>query len=135
VTGSVFEMLPDSIAYRVKGACSIKDSVGSMYRRIYSVVLKIPPGRVATYGQIARIAGRCSARNVGYAMSSVPVDTDVPWHRVINSTGRISIRSDGRRCEAQRQMLISEGVIFDRTGRVDLEDFGWRGPEGVHGGE
>ena len=100
----------------------------SMYCRIYSVVNMVPPGKVATYGQIARIAGRCSARNVGYAMSSVSSDSDVPWHRVINSRGRISVRSSGEACTAQGRMLESEGVVFSTAGTVDLERFGWTGP-------
>ncbi len=107
----------------------------SMYRRIYSVVNMIPPGRVATYGQIARIAGGCSARNVGYAMSSVSQESDVPWHRVINSRGRISVRSSGEACTAQDRILESEGVVFSTSGSVDLERFGWTGPlpDGVSG--
>lgn len=100
----------------------------SMYRRIYSVVNMVPPGKVATYGQIARIAGRCSARNVGYAMSSVSSESDVPWHRIINSMGKISVRSHGEECTAQSKMLESEGVIFNITGTVDLTVFGWEGP-------
>jgi len=97
----------------------------SMYERIYSVVSMIPPGRIATYGQIARIAGGCSARNVGYAMSSVPHDSDVPWHRVINSRGQVSVRSHGEPCNAQQQMLQSEGIIFSESGKADLDRFGW----------
>ncbi|MBD3277042.1 MAG: cysteine methyltransferase [Candidatus Aegiribacteria sp.] len=100
----------------------------SLYERIYSVVKQIPSGKVATYGQIARIAGHCSARNVGYAMSGVK-DTIVPWHRVINSRGRISVRSHGEPSEIQRQMLLSEGIVFESTGSVDLSVYGWPGPE------
>jgi len=100
----------------------------SMYCRIYSVVNMVPPGKVATYGQIARIAGRCSARNVGYAMSSVSPDSGVPWHRVINSRGRIRVRSHGGECMVQSRMLKSEGVVFSDGGTVDLETFGWEGP-------
>jgi O-6-methylguanine DNA methyltransferase len=99
----------------------------SMYERIYEVVLGIPRGKVATYGQVARLAGRCSPRNVGYAMHSVPPEMGIPWHRVINSRGRISTRSYGDPCEAQLQMLQSEGVVFDESGKVDLEIFGWSG--------
>lgn len=100
----------------------------SMYERIYSVVSMVPPGKVATYGQIARIAGRCSARNVGYSMASVPSESAVPWHRIINSRGKISVRSHGDTCNAQRQMLESEGIVFSDSGAVDLEEFGWNGP-------
>ena len=63
-----------------------------LYERIYAVVHHIPPGQVATYGQIARMVGRCTARAVGYAMAALPCDTDVPWHRVINSQDKISPR-------------------------------------------
>ena len=101
---------------------------GGLYSVIYSLVRMVPPGRVATYGQIARLTGRCSARTVGYAMASVTPDSGVPWHRVVNSLGGISTRSDGRPCDAQRQMLESEGVIFGPSGRIDLDLFGWNGP-------
>jgi methylated-DNA-protein-cysteine methyltransferase-like protein len=99
-----------------------------MYSRIYAVVHLIPRGRVATYGQVARIAGRCGPRNVGYAMSSVPAGSDVPWHRVMNAQGRISVRSDGDECSAQRQLLEAEGVRFTPSGRADLDEYGWEGP-------
>lgn len=100
-----------------------------MYARIYAVVGGIPPGRVATYGQVARLAGRCGPRNVGYAMSSVPPGSDIPWHRVVNARGGISVRSDGEPCSAQRQLLEAEGVRFGPSGRVDLDAYGWDGPE------
>lgn len=108
----------------------MKDGPGPTYRRIYDAVRAVPPGRVATYGQIARIAGRCSARNVGFAMCSLDSDSDVPWHRVINSRGRVSVRSRGEPCRLQRVMLESEGVVFGPEGSVDLEEFGWRVPPG-----
>jgi methylated-DNA-protein-cysteine methyltransferase-like protein len=62
-------------------------------------------------------------------MAGVPHGSDIPWHRVINSAGKISIRSGGEGHEVQRQLLESEGIIFDGRGRVDLGRFGWRGPE------
>jgi methylated-DNA-protein-cysteine methyltransferase-like protein len=99
---------------------------GRHHERIYRVVRAIPEGRVATYGQVAEIAGRCTPRMVGYAMASVPAGTDVPWHRVINSRGTSSLRGDGR--EVQMALLRAEGVAFDEGGRVDLGEFGWRGP-------
>ncbi|MCK4671415.1 MAG: MGMT family protein [Candidatus Aegiribacteria sp.] len=107
----------------------------SMYARIYNIVRMIPPGKVATYGQVSRIAGRCSARNVGYAMSSVPFGSDIPWHRVINSRGMISIRSYGEECYAQHQLLEGEGVLFSEKGRVNLDIYGWEGPESEMKGE
>lgn len=102
----------------------------SLYERIYRIVRLIPPGKVATYGQISRIAGRCSPRNVGYAMSSVASGSGIPWHRVINSRGMISIRSDGSPSPMQRSMLESEGVVFRKGGSIDLEKYGWEGPMG-----
>ena len=99
-----------------------------LYTNIYKVVREIPPGRVATYGQIASIVGSASARTVGYAMAALQLN-DVPWHRVINSQGRISVRSDGSADSQQHQLLVEEGVWFDRLGRIDLDKVGWEGPD------
>ncbi len=99
----------------------------TLYTRIYALVRRIPRGRVATYGQVAVMVGRCSARTVGFAMAAVPSGPDVPWHRVINREGRISERRGGGGGIRQRQMLEAEGVYFDRDGRVDFARFGWRG--------
>lgn len=95
------------------------------YDRIYQVIREIPHGKVATYGQIAGIVGDCTARMVGYALASLPAGTDVPWQRVINSLGKISLRSDGGEDDIQRKLLVGEGVSFDKTGRVDFDQFGW----------
>jgi methylated-DNA-protein-cysteine methyltransferase-like protein len=65
---------------------------------------------------------------VGYAMASTPSGSDVPWHRVINSRGTISLSPESDGHQLQRAMLESEGVVFDERGRVDLERFGWTGP-------
>lgn len=99
----------------------------TLYARIYALVRQIPHGRVATYGQVAAMVGRCTARTVGFAMAAVPSGTDVPWHRVINREGRISERRGGNGDIRQRQLLEAEGVYFDREGRVDFARFGWRG--------
>jgi methylated-DNA-protein-cysteine methyltransferase related protein len=98
----------------------------SSYQQIYAVVALIPRGKVATYGQIALLAGLPrSARFVGYALSAL-TDKTVPWHRVINSRGEVSQRSDGSEADnVQRLRLEREGVIFDSHGRVDLRRFGW----------
>ncbi|MFH2130121.1 MAG: MGMT family protein [bacterium] len=111
-----------------------------MYQRIYSVVGNIPAGKVATYGQVAGIAGGCSPRHVGYALSALPEGHDIPWHRVINWQGRISPRSFPGGDLVQRHLLEAEGVVFNDRNQVDLERFGWdpvwqHGSSVVKGGE
>lgn len=98
----------------------------SAYDRYYDVVRRIPPGRVSTYGTVATIAGRGGrARQVGYALAALR-DDDVPWHRVVNARGEISARRGGGPAEkVQRALLESEGVRFETSGRIDLEEFGW----------
>jgi methylated-DNA-protein-cysteine methyltransferase-like protein len=101
---------------------------GGLHERIYEIVRQIPEGRVATYGQIARLVGCCTARMAGYAMAAVSFGADVPWQRVINSKGEVSPRSHGDGHDEQRILLEAEGVIFNERGRVDLERFGWSSP-------
>jgi len=98
-----------------------------LYQRIYAVVRQIPAGRVATYGQVARIAGGCTARVVWYAMAAVN-QQDVPWQRVINFKGKISPHGFGFGSAMQAQLLRDEGVEFDADGRIDFDRFGWPGP-------
>ncbi len=99
----------------------------SNYKRIYSIVRRIPLGRVATYSQIADVAGlRGHARQVGYAMHALPEHTAVPWHRVLNAKGEVSRRSTPGWETEQRLRLEREGVVFDGRGRVDLEQVKWR---------
>ncbi|MBI1878703.1 MAG: MGMT family protein [Chloroflexi bacterium] len=101
-----------------------------MYERIYAVTRQIPAGRVATYGQISAIVGGCTARMVGYAMAALPNGTDVPWQRVINRQGKISLRGGGNGGALQRQLLEAEGVRFDpETDSVDFNEVGWTGPD------
>jgi methylated-DNA-protein-cysteine methyltransferase related protein len=96
------------------------------YSRIYKTVKRIPRGRVATYGQIATLAGLDGhARQVGYALHSLPDRSDVPWHRVINAKGEISPRSAGDSHELQRMLLEEEGIVFSMDGRVDLKRYRW----------
>ena len=104
------------------------ESFSVRHQAIYEVVKTIPAGVVATYGQVAAIVG-CGPRLVGYALASLPAGMDVPWQRVINSQGRISIRSNGAADARQRQALISEGITFSPNGTVDLQRFGWDGPD------
>ncbi len=98
-----------------------------LYQRIYNIVRQIPSGQVASYGQIAQITG-CTAREVGYAMAAVHED-DIPWQRVINSQGKISLRS-GDGAEVQRELLEQEGVRFNAKDKIDFDEFGWLGPWG-----
>ena len=100
----------------------------SRYQAIYSVVQSIPAGRVATYGQVARLAGMPGrARLVGYALSALKDRMPVPWHRVVNAQGRISCRSCGGPGDTeQRLRLESEGVCFDEHGRIPLDRFLWQ---------
>ena len=93
---------------------------------IYDVVVQIPRGRVATYGQIAELAGMPrQPRRVGYALSALPKNSGVPWHRVINAKGEISVRSGGSPDPVQRRLLKQEGIAFDRGGRISLDRFRW----------
>jgi methylated-DNA-protein-cysteine methyltransferase-like protein len=97
------------------------------YRRIYAAVKKIPKGKVVTYGQIAVLAGMPrAARQVGYALHALPHGSRVPWHRVVNHQGRISLRSSGGHDQWQRVLLEEEGVEFDTANRIALSRFQWR---------
>jgi methylated-DNA-protein-cysteine methyltransferase-like protein len=96
----------------------------SLHDRIHAVVSRIPRGRIATYGQIAHIAGMPrQARLVGYALHALPANTRVPWHRVVNAEGAIS--TPPRSAARQRRLLEQEGVKFDNRGRIPLDDFQW----------
>jgi methylated-DNA-protein-cysteine methyltransferase-like protein len=98
-----------------------------LFARIYQVVKQVPRGKVANYGQIAQIVGvGCDARTVGYAMASTPEGNDVPWQRIVNREGKISLPGKGG--EIQRMRLEAEGITFDARGRIDMKRFGWRGP-------
>lgn len=103
------------------------DAIHSRRARIYSVVALIPWGTVTTYGRVATLAGMPGqARQVGYALAALSADHELPWHRVINARGEISLRADGQCDERQRSLLESEGVHFDARGRVSLAVFGWK---------
>jgi methylated-DNA-protein-cysteine methyltransferase-like protein len=97
------------------------------YLQFYAIVSQIPEGQVATYGQVATLAGYPGqARQVGYALNSLTDDFDIPWQRVINAKGLVSARTDPIFEEIQRQILESEGILFDDKGRIDLSKFQWK---------
>ncbi|MCJ7587464.1 MAG: methylated-DNA--[protein]-cysteine S-methyltransferase [Candidatus Aminicenantes bacterium] len=94
-------------------------------RKVVEAIRKIPRGRVATYGQIAALAGNSrAARGVAWILHSSSDAERLPWHRVIGSRGRISL-GRGRGFEKQRRRLAAEGIAVDRAGRIDLEVFQW----------
>jgi len=103
------------------------ESSGTSYDRIYAVVRRIPSGRVATYGQVATLAGLGGhARQVGYALHALTTERAVPWHRVVNARGQISPRAEPGGDRIQRQLLEREGVHFGTTDRLELGRYCWR---------
>jgi methylated-DNA-protein-cysteine methyltransferase-like protein len=103
-----------------------KEKPESRWRAFYAVIARIPEGRVATYGQIAALAGLAgNARQVGYALAALPEGSALPWQRVINARGEVSLRSESGRDGFQRHLLQEEGVIFGPGGRVDLARYRW----------
>lgn len=102
----------------------------SFFERVYRVVRQIPPGKVASYGQIAALLGHPqAARTVGWALNALTraQADEVPWQRVINSAGRISLSRADLSADIQRSLLEGEGVEFDEREHVDLRRFGWEG--------
>lgn len=106
----------------------------TLYERIYAQVRRVPPGKVATYGQIARLAGKCGARQVGYALAALTDAADVPWQRIINNRGEISRRNSSDGHDHQRWLLEEEGIEFSTDGCIDLRRFGWEEPTGMKSG-
>ena len=97
-----------------------------LYDRILNIVRKIPEGKVATYGQIATIAGIQNARMVGYALAAIKDDSGVPWFRVINSKGKISFPEESDGFKIQYSLLKREGIIFNAKNQINLRQFGWK---------
>lgn len=98
---------------------------------VYTVTKMIPRGRVATYGQVATyVISPRYARHVGWALHVLPESrqTEVPWQRVINASGRISARGEVQRPIVQERLLKQEGIVFSDSGKTDLMMFGWVGP-------
>lgn len=107
------------------------DGRENFYQRVYAFVRLVPAGSVVTYGQVAALLGAPAAsRAVGYALRHLPADTGVPWWRVLNAQGRISLRGRGPGADLQRTLLEDEGVPFDETGAVALRDYRWWPPIG-----
>ena len=95
------------------------------YPRIWRTVSRIPRGKVASYGTIARLSGfPTQPRIAGYALHKLPDGIEIPWHRVINARGRISL--PGKSGAEQRRLLEKEGILFVRD-VINMKKFGWRG--------
>lgn len=97
----------------------------SFRQRVFQVIAAIPYGKVTTYGEVARLAGSPrAAREVGGVLKKLPAGSTLPWHRVINRHGQISLQ--GEDFQRQRQALLEEGIIFAANSTVDLAVYGWR---------
>lgn len=104
-----------------------KTDQGNWYQSVWKVVSEIPSGHVLTYGEVARLSGMPrAARRVSQALRRAPAGTKVPWHRVINSQGKISFPEDSSGWQKQKDLLEGEGVIFLK-GKVNLQRFGYQG--------
>lgn len=111
----------------------------SFFETVWDIVLQIPPGKVSSYGQIASMIPpdadmaptqlrRLAPRWVGTALRKTPRGKSIPWHRVINSRGSISFPTGSAQAEEQRRLLESEGIRFDKSGKVNFAQVGWQGP-------
>jgi len=108
------------------------DRLPRFFVHVYRLVAQVPKGKVVTYGQVAALLGAPrAARAVGTALRYLPgsLTRTVPWQRVINAAGGISLRGDVLRAEEQRWLLEGEGIEFDRHGKVNLKKYRWLGPQ------
>lgn len=97
------------------------------YKDVWKIVSEIPPGHVLTYGEVARLSGLpTAARRVSQALRRAPRGLNLPWHRVINSQGKISFPEDSSGWKRQKDRLEGEGVVFLK-GKINLDQFGYRG--------
>jgi methylated-DNA-protein-cysteine methyltransferase-like protein len=103
-------------------------SLTTFFDQVYELVSQIPRGKVATYGQIAKMLGAPrAARTVGWALHDLPEGRDIPWQRVVNAKGAVSFPPGSQGAAVQRALLEGEGVVFDGQGLINLKVFGWGG--------
>jgi methylated-DNA-protein-cysteine methyltransferase related protein len=116
---------------RARSRQGASDRLPRFFTYVYRLVSQVPKGKVVTYGQVAALLGAPrAARAVGTALRYLPrpFSRTVPWQRVINAGGGISLRGDVVRAEEQRWLLEAEGIEFNRHGKVDLKKYRWSGP-------
>jgi len=114
------------MAEKRSGRGGSRAGVDALQQRILATLDCIPPGRVASYGQVAAEAGLPRrARVVGRVLGALPLGSELPWHRVVNARGAISSRGSGSSERRQRRLLEAEGVSFGPGGRVDMARHGW----------
>lgn len=93
--------------------------------KIWQIVNQIPRGKVASYGQVAKLADLPGyARYVGYVMKNLPAGTKLPWYRVVNSQGRISFPRNSAQYQRQKKLLEKEGIVFIK-GKFSMKQYGW----------
>ena len=98
----------------------------TLRQRIFTIVKEVPKGYIATYGQVASLAGLPGyARVVGQTLSELPRDTQLPWHRVISAAGKISVLEDSESFLEQKKRLLNEGITFTKT-RINLKEYQWQ---------
>ena len=116
-----------SLQLRLQPIMSDEDPTLNADQRIWQVLAAIPPGRVASYGQIAALAGLGrGARQVGRTLRLLPGDSRLPWHRVINAQGKIALPPGSRGYSIQTERLRDEGVIVSDSGKINLRQFRWQ---------
>jgi methylated-DNA-protein-cysteine methyltransferase related protein len=117
-------MIPEHPNTPYRTASTPREPDRTLRQRIYGHARRIPAGTVATYGDVARMAGvPRAARAVGWALGALPEGSDVPWWRVVNREGRISCRAHGM--ELQAELLRGEGVEMTEEGEIDLSRYRW----------
>ena len=108
------------------GESTKNDTKESFQQKIWQILALIPKGRVATYGQVAELAGFPKmARAVGRTLSKLPHGTQLPWHRVLNAQGKLSFPLESAPYKEQKNRLEKEGIVF-LNGKIRLADYRWR---------
>ena len=105
---------------------SVMDTKELAKLQLYQMIAAIPHGRVASYGQLAHLAGRSgAARWVGYCLRHLPADSNLPWHRVVTASGKLAFSVNSHNYKRQHQLLVSENIHLKHH-KVDMKQYQWR---------